>query len=195
MLLRFGVFSVFGSLICLLHALPVHAAPHMEIDLRTMSDPAGDHSISLCARTSPTGNVPGHAFVVYSIKPPGKDRRILSLGFTTSSGPAKAVLSYKGWLTTADGYLGEERYTSINEECLVVHIDKSVFDQAWNLAYPLASIPGLADLRLTAAYTLSANDCMTFMSNVASALKGVKVPFRGETELPLAYVRRLIDAN
>lgn len=195
MLVRTRVLSVFASLFCLQHFSPAQAAPHKEIDLRTMSDPSGDHGISLCARPSPTGSVPGHAFVVYSVKPPGKDRKILSLGFTTSSGPAKAVLSYKGWLATTDGYLGEERYTSINEECLVVHVDKAVFDQAWSLAHPLASIPALADLRLMAAYTLSSNDCMTFMTNVATSLKGVKVPARGATELPLAYVRRLIDAN
>lgn len=187
--------AVTCSLVSLFFSSAVLAAPHKDLDLRTMSDPSGTHDISLCARPSPGGSVPGHAFVVYSEKPPGGDRKILSLGFTTSSGPAKAVLSYKGWLTTADGYLGEERYTSINEECLVVHVDKGVFDQAWGLAYPLASIPALADLRLTAAYTLSANDCMTFMSRVATALKGVNVPVRGAAELPLAYVRRLIDSN
>lgn len=195
MLTRFRVFAATGGLICLLVTSPVLAAPHKELDLRTLSDPSGEHSISLCARPSPSGNVPGHAFVVYSVKPPGKDRKILSLGFTTSSGPSKAVLSYKGWLTTTDGYLGEERYTSIKEECLVVHVDKAVFDQAWGLAYPLASIPALADLQLMAAYKLSANDCLTFMSKVAVALKGVKVPARGTTELPLDYVRRLIESN
>ena len=62
-------------------------------------------------------------------KPPGKERRVLSLGFTTSSGPIKAVLSFKGWLTDADGYLGEERYTSINERCLIARVDKVAFDQ------------------------------------------------------------------
>lgn len=171
------------------------AGPHKEIDLRTMSDATGEYDISLCARPSPSGPVPGHAFVIYSHKPPGKDRKILSLGFTTSSGPAQAALSYKGWLTKADGYLGEERYTSLNEQCLVAHVDKSVFDQAWGLAHPLATIPGLADLRWTGAYTLAQNDCLTFMSKVADSLKGVKVPERGATELPLAYLRRLIDSN
>lgn len=195
MLVQLRLFAAIGGLFFLLGSSSVLAAPHKELDLRTMSDPSGDYDISLCARPSPGGNVPGHAFVVYSVKPPGKDRKVLSLGFTTSSGPAKAVLSYKGWLTAADGYLGEERYTSINEKCLVVHVDKAVFDKAWALSHPLASIPALADLRLTAAYTLSENDCMTFMSKVATSLKGVNVPARGATELPLAYVRRLIDSN
>lgn len=171
------------------------AGPHKEIDLRTMSDATGDYDISLCARPSPTVDVPGHAFVVYSHKPPSKDRKILAVGFTTSSGPAKAALSYKGWLTKADGYLGEERYTSVNEQCLLAHVDKKVFEQAWSLAHPFVSIPGLSDLRWTGAYTLAQNDCITFMSSVAGSLKGVKLPERGVTELPLAYLRRVIDSN
>lgn len=173
----------------------VAAGPHKQLDLRTMSEATGEYSISLCARPSPSGNIPGHAFVVYAHKPPGKERKILSLGFTTSAGPAKAALSYKGWLATADGYLGEERYTSINEQCLVALVDKNVFDQAWKLAHPLASIPGLVDLRWTSAYTLAENDCMTFMAGVAMTAKGIKVPERGSTELPLRYMRRLIEAN
>jgi hypothetical protein len=36
---------------------------------------------------------------------------------------------------------------------------------------------------------------MTFMSKVGTTLGGVKVPARGAAELPLAYVRRMIDSN
>lgn len=186
---------LFAGLIGLLIPLKGFAGPHKEIDLRTMTEATGEYDISLCARTSPSGPVPGHAFVVYSHRPPGKERKILAVGFTTSSGPVQAALSYKGWLTKADGYLGEERYTSVNERCLLAHVDKKVFEQAWSFAHPFVSIPGLNDLRWTGAYTLAQNDCMTFMSSVADLLKGVKVPTRGATELPLAYLRRLIDLN
>lgn len=174
---------------------PCFAGPHKEIDLSTISDPSGEFAVSLCARSSPSTTVPGHAFVVYSQKPHGGDRKVLSVGFTTTSGPAKAALSYKGWLTKVDGYLGEEKYTSVNEACLVVKVDKKVFEAAWNLAHPLAIIPALADLRFTAAYTLGEHDCMTFMSDVAASLKGVTVPTRMALELPLPYIRRMIESN
>lgn len=174
----------------------VHAGPHKHLDLRTMSDMSdGQHTLSFCARPSPQGDIPGHAFVVFAHKPPKEQRKVLAVGFTTSSGVAQAALSYKGWLTKAGGYLGEERYTSINEQCLVVDVDKKVFDNAYALVNPFASVPGLQQLRWTAAYTLAQNDCMTFISDVARKVNPLKVPIRGETELPLPYLRRLIDAN
>lgn len=54
-----------------------------------------------------------------------------------------------------------------------------------DLSFPLAD----------AGTKITQNDCMTFMSSVAASLKGVHVPTRGVTELPLAYLRRLIDSN
>jgi len=171
------------------------AAPHKVMDLRTMTDPAGEFSVSLCTRPSPTGNVPGHAFVVYAHKPPTGNRKVLAIGFTTTSGAAKAALSYNGWLSVADGHLGEERFTHMNENCLVTLVDKKVFDNAWAIAHPFASVPGLATLVWTADYRLAENDCMTFMINVAKTLPSVKVPARGATELPRPYLRRLIEAN
>jgi hypothetical protein len=62
----------------------------------------------------------------------------------------------------------------------------------------------LKRLRLTAtegtvfqAYKLGSQDCMNFLISVAQTLKsrGLKVPDRGATERPTAYVKRLIDAN
>jgi hypothetical protein len=42
-----------------------------------------------------------------------------------------------------------------------------------------------------------AEDCMTFMIAVANTLsrKGVVVPARRTTELPMDYMRRFVDAN
>ncbi|RVU46014.1 hypothetical protein [Rubrivivax rivuli] len=173
------------------------AAPHKVLDLRTMSDPAGGYEISLCSRPSPSGNIPGHAFVTYAHRPKQNARpRILSLGFTTSSGAAKAALSYKGWLgVDADGYLKEENYSSVKEKCLVAQVDKSAFDRAWSFAFPLTDIPVLESLTFKGIYTLGENDCMDFMILVATSLKGVKVPQRGATEFPQPYLRRLIDSN
>lgn len=169
--------------------------PHKVLDLRTMSDPSGEFELSLCSRPSPSGNVPGHAFVMYSMQPHGSNRKVLALGYTTSAGAAKAALSYSGWLPAADGYLGEERYTSSKERCLVAKVDKKVFDFAWALAHPLASIPALADLRFSGDYRLGDKDCMEFMIKVAKLLPGVHVPERGATELPQPFMRRVIDAN
>ena len=38
----------------------------------------------------------------------------------------------------------------------MVHVDNAVFNQAWDLTRPLASIPALYDLCMMAAYFLSA---------------------------------------
>lgn len=165
------------------------------MDLRTMTDPAGEFSVSLCTRPSPTGDIPGHAFVVYAHKPPTGNRKVLAIGFTTTSGPMKAALSYNGWLTAADGHLGEERFTHMKEKCLVTLVDKQAFDKAWSVSHPFASVPGLATLVWSADYRLAENDCMTFMINVAKTLPSVKVPSRGAAELPRPYLRRLIEAN
>lgn len=171
------------------------AAPHKVMDLRTMADAAGEFSVSLCTRPSPTGDIPGHAFVVYAHKPPTGNRKVLAIGFTTTSGAAKAALSYNGWLTVADGHLGEERFTHMKENCLVTLVDKKVFDKAWSIAHPFASVPGLETLVWTSDYRLAENDCMTFMTDVAKSLPSVKVPARGAAELPRPYLRRLIEAN
>lgn len=176
-------------------SLAAGAAPHKVLDLRTMSDPTGEYEVSLCSRPSLEGNVPGHAFVLYSLRPHGGQRKVVALGFTTTAGVAKAALSYVGWLPAVDGYLGEENYTSTQERCLVTKIDKKVFDAAWSVAAPLAGIPGFEGVLFRGAYTLGERDCMNFMVKVATQLKGVKVPQRGATEFPQPYMRRLIDAN
>ena len=187
-----GVLTATGVL-----GLPAAASakPHKVLDLRTMTDPAGEFSVSLCSRPSANDDIPGHAYVVYSVKPHNGERKILALGFTTAAGPAKAALSYRGWLSSVDGYLGEERYTNINENCLVVLVNKNAYEAAFAKAHPLAAIPGLESVRFIGQYELSEKDCMTFVIDVASALKGVKIPVRGATEFPQPYIRRLIDSN
>jgi hypothetical protein len=164
------------------------------VDLRTQSSVEAEYEVSLCARPSPEGDVPGHAFVLYSVKLRGSDRKVLALGFTTSASTSKTAASYGGWLPV-DGFLGEERYTSIKQRCLVVRVDKPAFDAAWKLAHPFAGSVVLENLRFAGVYTLGEKDCMSFMVDVANVLKGVKVPQRGGAELPRQYLRRLIESN
>lgn len=186
-----------GTFIVAFAGLPLlaGAAPHKVLDLRTMSEASGEYEVSLCSRPSPSGSTPGHAYVIYSAKLTGQSRQVLSVGFTTAAGPAKAALSYLGWMPAVPGHLSEEIYTSIKERCVVTVVNKKTFEDAWAVAHPFAKLPALSSLTFSGEYRLGVNDCMTFMVSVAKVLKGVVVPSRGVTELPQAYLRRLIDSN
>lgn len=171
-----------------------------EIDLSNMTEASGDYNVAFCARPSPdSSGKPGHAFVSYSHVQPNGNRDFTAIGHTVGAGvgPVSAAWSYFG--SPVSGLLKQERYTSIKQNCLDVRVNKTDFDNA----RALAADP-LFKLGLTAqpgtvfeAYKLGADDCMTFMISVANTLKskGLKVPARGATELPMAYVVRFIAAN
>ncbi|BBB64250.1 hypothetical protein UNDKW_5977 (plasmid) [Undibacterium sp. KW1] len=173
------------------------AGPHKELDLREQSDADGEYTVSPCARPSPgASSLPGHAFVMYSYRSLAGDRRILSLGFMTNSA-VKGVLSYIALLATPVGYPGEEHYTAAKEECLVLMVNKADFMTAMAIAKPFYNIPTLEKLTYSGIYSLTQNDCITFMFNVANrfASQGVVIPKRDTRDLPLVYLRKLIDAN
>ncbi|HAS6793744.1 TPA: hypothetical protein N3C02_004219 [Vibrio parahaemolyticus] len=78
-------------------------------------------------------------------------------------------------------------------------MNKADYERAFELAASPLEKLGLAgdnDLVLR-SYALSENDCMTFMIEVADELKplGLNVPARGEIELPLKYMERVISSN
>lgn len=187
------------AVVLILAALAATAAPHRERDLRNQTDSTGEYSISLCSRPSPgPAGLPGHAFIAYSHLPPGgSPRKFLALGFTTAAGPIEGLLSFSSRLATPQGFLGEEMFTHVKENCLVLLVNQADFERAYALATPYGAIPRLQDLRYMARYSLGTNDCMTFAISTAKLFegKGVKVPARGPLETPQAYVRRLIDAN
>jgi hypothetical protein len=170
-----------------------------ELNLRTMSE-VGEYNVAFCARPSPdaTGK-PGHAFVSYSRVVSGDDREFLAIGHTVGAdvAPAIAVWSYFG--SPVSGLLKEERYTSIRQNCLDVKLNKSDYDQARALASNPLALLGIipADRIVLEAYKLGADDCMTFVIDVANSLKskGLHVPPRHTGELPTPYVQRLSDAN
>ncbi|MCX7033569.1 MAG: hypothetical protein NT046_06305 [Arenimonas sp.] len=185
-------------------AASVQAAPHATRDLRLSTDGDGAlREISICARPSPDAlkNLPGHLFVAYSILQQGGQRLYLAVGHTTSAAPKDALMTYFG-THTVRGSLSEELYTHSQEECLVLQVNEGDFGAAYQLTQPFlppgSYSPDPRQWRPTLlAYSLGGNDCMEFAIGVARVFerKGLVVPQRGATELPLTYVRRLIDAN
>lgn len=177
-------------------------ASSKDIDLRTMSEASGVYDVAFCSRPSPDpSGKPGHAFVAFSHKPPDGDRDFLAIGLTVAAGvtPAGSILSWFYWGSPVSGRLKAEQYTDIRQNCLNVGVDKQDYDRARALTDdPLQKLgvtqaPGI----IFENYKLGAEDCMTFLTAVARKLegKGLKVPQRGGTELPMHFVQRFIDAN
>lgn len=183
----------------LMLALAAGAAPHRQLDLRNQSDASGEYSVLLCSRPSPApAGLPGHAFVAYShLRPGGGKRSFLALGFTTSASAVKGLLSYSALLATPAGYLDEENFTHVKEQCLVLLVNRPDFEKAYAKAMPHAGVPALETLRYAAVYSLTRNDCVTFMVSVAGLFtaRGLKVPERNVMDLPEVYLRKLIDGN
>jgi hypothetical protein len=175
------------------------AAPHRVLDLRNQTDATGEFSVSLCARPSPgPAGIPGHAFVAYSYLPAsGGRRQFLALGFTTAASPVQGLLSFSSLLAEPEGFLGEEKFSHVKEQCLVLLVNKAEFDRAYAVALPYGAVPAFKDVRYAARYSLASNDCVTFAVRVAQlfAAGGLKVPERKLTDTPAAYLRRLVDAN
>lgn len=180
-----------------------YAAPHRVIDLKVKTDADGvDREVSFCARPSPdtTKNLPGHAFVAFSQLFADGKRTYIAIGHTTNAPPGNAMLTYTGLIPSVDGYLNEEKYTSAKSECLVVRVNKEAFEAALALIKGAldAIIPNPTDRpKVLLAYRLGESDCMGFMTSVAKvfANDGLKVPQRGATEMPLKYMRRMIEEN
>jgi len=193
------IFSI-GYLFAFSLLFASHQSNAKSIDLSNLTDPTGVYNVAFCARPSPdTAGKPGHAFVAYSHAAPNGDRDFVSIGHTLGAGvgPVSATWSYFG--SPVSGLLKEERYTSIKQNCLDVVVNKADFNKARALAEdPLFKL-GLTVQTGTVfeAYKLGLDDCMTFLISVAETLKskGLKIPARGATELPMAYIVRFIAAN
>ena len=179
------------------------AGPHKTLDLRNQTDSdGGEREISICARPSPDTalNLPGHMFVGYSLRMPGRPRAYVALGHTTYAPPADALLSYLRVFPAVAGSISDERYTATLERCLVMKVSKADFETAYALATARVGTltPNPANWPpTTLSYRLGAQDCMQYAIEVAEGFKskGLRVPQRGATELPMPYLRRLIEAN
>lgn len=167
------------------------------IDLATMSE-AGGYEISFCARPSPATNKPGHAFVAFSKEAGNDNREFLSIGHTVGAGTSAAAATWSYFGSAVPGVLKEEVYTSIRQNCLTTKVNSADYAAAKALTVsPLAKMGIGAGGPVIEAYKLGANDCMTFLIDVAQTLapRGLKVPARGATELPMDYIQRFIAAN
>jgi hypothetical protein len=171
------------------------------IDLATKSDFSGTFEIGFCAGESPDVplKIPGHAFVSFSHKDRQGNRSFLAIGHTKSQGiaPIEAVWSYFG--SPVHGFLKEEVYSSRMQVCLMVNVDKSDYEAAFALSKSPLRNMGVAMPAdpVFEAYKLGAEDCVSFVTSVAAILRprGLKIPKRGVTELPLQYIRRMVEAN
>ena len=170
------------------------------LDLRNFSDESGEYEIAFCARPSADTkkNIPGHAFVSFSYYSPKGNRTFTSIGHTVQSGTSmiSAIWSYFG--VSVDGFLSEEKYTSIKQSCLVVKVNKSDYDAAYSLAEdPLKKLGIVKNSYVLESYKLGSEDCVGFLIKVAKKLesKGFIVPKRNNLESPLDYIQRLINSN
>jgi hypothetical protein len=168
------------------------------LDLRKQTDAdGGSREISFCARPSSEKPVPGHAFIAFSETTREGKRTFRAIGHTAFS-VSEALVSYTG-LVTATGALVDEKYTSLRQRCLTLQVNKADYDRSYRLAMqPLKSIGIVFDESrpILKAYSLAAEDCVGFMMQQAILfVPRINVPVRRNGELPLNYVRRLIDEN
>lgn len=176
------------------------ASPHKEIDIAAAAPDGVYHAVLLCTRPSPDKptNIPGHAFVGFSREKSGK-RDFVALGHTTHQGLADALLSYKGYLKSSKGAIEAEKFSAVNEQCLLINTDKAHYEAAWKIAAGHNAIIGATfepGERTAMDYTLGEADCMGMMIEIAKLFAPtLKIPVRSATELPRPYLRRMIDAN
>lgn len=171
------------------------------VDLRNMSDADGAlREISICARPSPGGaGLPGHAFVAFARTDSSGGLTFRTLGHTVFK-ISDAILSYNSLIPATDAALVSEKYTAIKQECLTVQVNADQFQSAYAQAsQPLAKLGIKFDegKPVQKTYSLGVEDCITFAVGIVKrfADRGLKIPERKATDLPLAYVRKLIDAN
>jgi hypothetical protein len=171
-----------------------------QLDFTNQSDADGTYYIAFCVRASPgSTGLPGHLFVSYSFVNNSGQRDFLSIGHTVSSGASGGAVAWSYFGNAVNGYLKEENYTAISQNCLDVKVNKSDYDEAYAYTRSPLELLGITgpDTIVFEAYRLGLNDCVEFMISVAKVLepKGLVVPSRGATELPVEYLQRFIDAN
>lgn len=175
------------------------AEPHRVLDLRNQTDVTGDYEIAFCTRPSPgIAGLPGDTFVAFGHTPPGKARVFRAVGHTTNTGTTRGVPSYGGRFPVS-GYLAEEGYTAVREDCLVARVNESEHDRALATTRSVLSRLGIGDPDdpVLLAYSLGSNDCMDYMMGVTRGLHSpsIKIPSRDATEFPLPYILRFIEAT
>lgn len=191
-------YGFFYLILLTLFGAPTNAK---DINLATRTDASGEtYFVGFCARPSPSGGIldglPGHMFVSFSRKYANGKHDFMAIGHTTDAGAAAALTFLSG---SVPGYIGEERYTNIHQQCLTVQVDRKDYEYARITRNVQEELSELLDLKITIFedYSLGSEDCMAFAISVAETLRdnGLAVPERKDTELPMDYVLRLIRGN
>ncbi len=178
-------------------AVMVSTAGATTIDLRNQSE-VGSYEISFCARPSPGGGLPGHAFVSFSASQPGQKRDFISVGHTVSASNKTVSNIWSAMGGPVDGLITEERYTSAMERCLRTMVKKMTYDYLrLEAADPLAKMGLAVGLPVVQGYKLGSEDCITFAIGIAKQLEplGLRIPARATADLPAGYILKLIRAN
>jgi hypothetical protein len=173
-------------------------AQQRELDLRKVA--GEEHVVAFCGRPSPdsAAAVPAHAFLAFSHKTGAGDREYLAVG-TVSGVQPKALLGFSTAIAPVPARLSEPNYAALQQRCLSLLVDRADYQRSMRLARrSLEAMASSAPAQPVAvAYGLPAEECVKLFVNVANgfAERGVKVPERRDAELPLSYLRRLIDQN
>ena len=163
------------------------------IDFRKRSDP-NNYEVSFCARESPgESGLPGHAFVVFSYDN-HQGRSFLAIGHSPSEESLKTALGVE-----VGGLLKKEKYSAIVRNCFLVKLDQESYEKGYTLTRPTLEKLGLVkqskDNLTYFSYKLAAQDCVTFIQDVAGEI-GLKVAQReGFSNFPMRYIKKFWELN
>ena len=169
-------------------------------DFRTQPDADVRYSIAICARPSPdsASGIPAHAFAVWREVNDGGERVSMALGYAPNDG-LKALIAASSSGSPVASQSSQSASPGGARSCIELLVNKREFATAANVARaPFKRVvASQAETELTPVYSVAQEDAFTSIAEVATrfSARGLYVPHRRAGELPLAYVRRLIDAN
>jgi hypothetical protein len=172
------------------------------LDFRKQPDPDGRYSMAICARPSPdsVAGIPPHAFVVWRQVTNQVEHMSIAVGYAPNDA-LKPLIGSSTSLRSDENHSSQELYGrgSSVEPCLELVVNKREFDAAATQARAPLRRMGATHAESAAAlvYSLGQEDASEFVTEMAARFssRGLYVPRRRLGEPPLAFVRRLIDAN
>jgi len=195
-----GAGTMLSRVLSLLLFLLAAAAQAHTFDFRTRADADARYSIAICARPSPdsAGGIPAHAFLVWRETGEHGEHVTKAVGYAANE-RLKAVMASAASSAINSSQLTQGTSVPAVRSCLELLVDKREFAAAGNLAEPFFKRVGSAETEPASATVqgLGQEEASKFITEVAVrfSTRGLYVPARRPGELPLAYVRRLIDAN
>ena len=178
--------------------LATSAGAH-HFDFRTQSDADARYSIAICARPSPdsASGVPPHAYVVWREANDQGERVSRAVGYAPNEG-LKALIGPSTSVGTGVGQPSRGAAPGVRP-CLELLVNKREFAAAESIARATVKRDSATQTGPEAitVYNLAQEDASGIIAEIATRFsnRGLYVPGRRAGELPLAYVRRLIDAN